>query len=61
MIEAKEEYYRLIEMGMGLPAIAKMLEIPPIVPDKRYFEGGFYTEPYVLREIAKRLEDSTQE
>ena len=61
MIEAKKEYYRLIEMGMGLPAIAKMLEIPPIVPDKRYFEGGLYTEPYVLREIAIRLEDGTQE
>lgn len=56
MSEAEEEYCRLLRMGLGLPAIVKMLDIPPLFVSKRYSEGGLYTEPYVIEKIGELLE-----
>jgi hypothetical protein len=54
---ARQEYYNFIAQGMGISAIAKMLNIPRVVLDPRDNEGGLLTEKYVLEEIENRLQD----
>tara|TARA_R100001460_G_scaffold8720_5_gene21378 strand:+ start:604 stop:795 length:192 start_codon:yes stop_codon:yes gene_type:complete len=57
--EATQEYYALMSTGMGLPAIVKALNIPPMFVSRNYSCGGIYTEPYVIEQIDKLLSGLT--
>ncbi len=54
--EAYREYYALMSTGIGLPAIVKMLNIPPQFECKYYGSGGTWTEPYVIEKIDQLLQ-----
>lgn len=57
--EATQEYRTLLQTGMGLPAIVKALDIPPMFVSRNYSDGGLYTEPYVIEQIDKLLSGLT--
>lgn len=57
--EATQEYHALLQTGMGLPAIVKALDIPPMFVSRNYSDGGIYTEPYVIEQIDKLLSGLT--
>ena len=57
--EATQEYRALLRTGMGLPAIVKALDIPPMFVSRNYSCGGLYTEPYVIEYIDKLLSGLT--
>ena len=54
--EATQEYRALLQTGMGLPAIVKALNIPPMFVSRNYSTGGLYTEPYVIQKIDELLQ-----
>ena len=46
--EATKEYHALLSLGIGLPVIVKMFDIPPYFECKYYGSGGIWTEPHVI-------------
>ena len=59
--DAKREYLYFVGQGMGISAIAKLLDIPRIQIDSPFSEReGLLTEEYVIEEIRKLLERGSE-
>ena len=59
--DAKREYLYFVSQGMGISAIAKLLDIPRIQIDSPFSEReGLLTEEYVIEEIRKLLEKGSE-
>ena len=57
--EATKEYHALLSLGIGLPVIVKMFDIPPYFECKYYGSGGIWTEPHVIAHIDELLSGLT--
>ena len=59
--DTEREYLYFINQGMGISAIAKLLDIPRIQIDSPFSEReGLLTEEYVIKEIQKLLEKGSE-